>query len=52
MGTYQDVHAKFVQQLWDRGIRGASEIYKRTGVPRFTIYYNISKLKKKGNVEH
>jgi transposase len=52
MSTQHDVHAKTVQQLWNRGIRNAAEIQKRTGVPRSTVYYNISKLKKTGSVMH
>ena len=46
MSGPQDIHAKAVQQLWDRGIQTAKEIQKRTGIPRSTVYYNISKLKK------
>jgi len=52
MNVRQDVHAKAIQQLWDRGIQTAKEIRKRTGIPRSTIYYNISKLKKNGSITH
>ncbi|CAG8822325.1 20011_t:CDS:1 [Dentiscutata erythropus] len=52
MSGPQDVHAKTIQQLWDRGIQTAKEIQKRTGIPRSTVYYNISKLKKTGSISH
>lgn len=52
MSVCQDIHAKAIQQLWDRGIQNASEIRKRTSLPRSTIYYNISKLKESGSVTH
>ena len=52
MNTHQDTHAKAIQQLWNRGIQNASEIRKRTGIPRSTIYYNISKLKESGSIIH
>ncbi|CAG8436348.1 4024_t:CDS:2 [Scutellospora calospora] len=47
-----DVNAKAIQQLWDKGIRSANKIRKRTNLPRSTIYFNISKLKKNGSVAH
>ncbi|CAG8484869.1 28917_t:CDS:2 [Dentiscutata erythropus] len=52
MYTYEDTNAKAVQQLWGKGIQSATEIRKRTHIPRSTIYYNISKLKKNGSVVH
>ena len=42
-----DTHAKTIQLLWDKGIRSAREICKRTGLPRSTVYYNLAKLKKR-----
>lgn len=52
MMCVDDVNAKAIQQLWDKGIRSANEIRKRTNLPRSTIYYNISKLKNNGSVAH
>ncbi|CAG8642670.1 1963_t:CDS:2, partial [Diversispora eburnea] len=32
MSGHQDVHAKAIPQLWDRGIQTAKEIQKRTAL--------------------
>jgi transposase len=36
--------------LWNNNIRSAKEIHQRTSIGLSTIYYNLKKLKEKGNV--
>lgn len=48
----QSAQAISIQHLWEKGIRDAAEIQRRTNLPRSTIYYNISKLKKTGTTVH
>lgn len=38
--------------LWNNGIRNAKELHKLTNIPLSTIYDNIKKIKKNGNVKH
>lgn len=35
--------------LWNKGVRNASEIHRRTSIGLSTIYYNLKKLEKKGD---
>jgi transposase len=52
MTAHQETHAKVVLYWWNNGIRSARKIQQKTGLPRSTVYYNLSKIKKYGNVTH
>jgi len=52
MVTYQDTQAKSILHWWNKGIRSARGIQQKTGLPRSTVYYNISKIRKYGDVVH
>src|SRR3954468_2678598 len=42
---------KTIQYLWNKGIRDAKELHKRTSIALSTIYDNISQLKKMGSTK-
>jgi len=42
---------KIILSFWNRGKRSAKEIHAATKIPLPTIYYNLQKLRKTGNVE-
>ena len=45
-------NAQVIQRLWNSGIRKAAEIERQTDIPRFTIYFNLKKLKRTGSTVH
>lgn len=52
MKNNTNAQAQSIQHLWNIGIREAAEIHRRTDIPKSTIYYNLTKLKKTGNNAH
>ncbi|SRR6266542_1702570 len=44
--------AQSIQHLWNTGIRNAAKIQRRTNISRFTIYYNLAKLKSTVHQKH
>ncbi len=45
----KETQRKAILQLWNNGITSAKEIHSRTGIIMSTIYYNLKKLKEKGD---
>ena len=48
----QTAQVQSIQHLWEKGIRDAAEIQRRTDIPRSTIYYNLAKLESTGSTAH
>ena len=38
--------------FWNKGIRSAPAIHRKTNIPLRTIYYNINKLKETNSLKH
>jgi transposase len=45
-------HHISILYYWNKGIRSARVIHRKTNIPRSTIYYNINKLKQTNSLKH
>src|SRR5436190_834276 len=52
MKSNTNAQAQSILHLWNNSIRTAVEIQRRTNIAKFTIYYNLDKLRKTGNTAH
>ena len=41
---------EIILHLWNKGVHDAKEIHRRTNIGLSTIYYNLKKLKMKGDL--
>ena len=49
MKSNTNAQAQSILHLWNNSIRTAVEIQRRTNIAKFTIYYNLDKLRKTGS---
>ena len=52
MKSNTNAQAQSILHLWNISIRTAAEIQRRINIAKFTIYYNLDKLKKSGSTAH
>ncbi len=45
-------HHISILHYWNKGIRSAPVIHRKTNIPLRTIYYNINKLKQTNSLKH
>jgi len=45
-------HRISILHYWNKGIRSAPAIHRKTNIPLRTIYYNINKLKQTNSLKH
>jgi hypothetical protein len=45
-------HHISILHYWNKGIRSAPAIHRKTNIPLRTIYYNINKLKQTNSLKH
>ena len=45
-------HHISIVHYWNKGIRSAPRIHRKTNIPLRTIYYNINKLKQTNSLKH
>ena len=48
----QEDQRPIILQFWKQGTRNASEIHSLTKIPLKTIYRNLKKLDKTGDIKH
>ena len=46
------MQCQVILHFWNNGVKSAKELYILTKIPLLTIYYNIGKLEKTGDVSH
>ena len=48
----KETQRQTILYFWNNGVHSAKELHALTNIPISTIYYNIEKLKKTGEVSH
>src|SRR6185437_1582201 len=50
--SINEIQRQTILYYWEKGIREAPRIQSLTKIPTRTIYYNLKKIREKGNLKH